>query len=398
MVNGRLNRDRKVPKESGSIFHGGESFNPAFSDVSFQNERAMWWAEFDSIGEDAVRDYVARNSYTPTGMEIAREWLARREFLQLREEVQSLKALAERAQATVSPSPDGGSEALMLAGQVDANSRAIAEIAAAVKKNAWIMILVGTVASLLALGAIVMVASRPPPASLPVAPKPASAPPAKQAVMQPAPVPASVPATAPPAMPAAVPPMDAPRPPGQASATPAENAQTAQPSNAAPDLKPEGQSLTEVLALIADKVGGEGAINFTSQFHDRTTGRDHIEQFSYRASNATIDPNRCQVGYRWHVEQNGKAVSDQDRAVELRLAKSIKVTSIDAESGRRFSMRAYPKVYVVDIARWDNASGDALYFHDQGTAARVGAAARRAVELCDSGERRRGPAVSQRRR
>jgi len=144
--------------------------------------------------------------------------------------------------------------------------------------------------------------------------------------------------------------------------------------------------LADALALIADKVSGEGAINFTAQFHDMATGREHTEQALYKASNVTIDPNRCQVGFHWHVEQDGKAMSDLDRTVELRLAKNIKVTSIDAEAGSRFSLRAYPKVYVVHIARWDNASGDNLYFHDKGAAARVGTAARHAVELCDNGE------------
>src|SRR3954465_5606944 len=101
----------------------------------------MWWAEFDSIGEEAVRAYVERNSYTPTGMEIARQWLARREFLQLREDVQSFRALAERAQETVSDSLSA-SDVLALTSQVDANSRAIAEIAATAKKNTRTMVLV----------------------------------------------------------------------------------------------------------------------------------------------------------------------------------------------------------------------------------------------------------------
>jgi len=176
----------------------------------------------------------------------------------------------------------------------------------------------------------------------------------------------------------------------QASAFPPEDAPKEQPSIApqinSPDLKPEGQSLAETLALIADKVGGEGAINFTAQFHDTATGHDHTQQLSYKASNVTIDPNRCQMGYYWHVEQDGRVVSDQDRTVELRLAKSIRVMPIDAEPGRRFSMRAYPKVYVVHIARWDSSSGDELYFRDKNIAARVGAAIRRAVALCDKGE------------
>ena len=79
-------------------------------------------------------------------------------------------------------------------------------------------------------------------------------------------------------------------------------------------------------------------------------------------------------------------MADQDRTVELRLAKSIAVTSIDDEPGRRYFVHTYPQVYVVHIARWDNASGDNFYFHDKDTAARVGTATRRAVELCDSGE------------
>jgi hypothetical protein len=57
--------------------------------------------------------------------------------------------------------------------------------------------------------------------------------------------------------------------------------------------------------------------------------------------------------------------------------------SIDAAAR---TARAYPKVYVVHIARWDNSSGDNLYFHDKDMAARVGAATRHAVELCDNGE------------
>jgi hypothetical protein len=185
-----------------------------------------------------------------------------------------------------------------------------------------------------------------------------------------------------------LPPAEPPTETDQTSAIPPENVQKEQPSNAppinSPDLKPEGQSVAEALALIADKVGGEGTINFEALVHDMATGREHTEQLSYKASNVTIDPNRCQVGYRWHVEQNG-AVSDQDRTVELRLAKSIRATSIDEEPGHRFVMRTDPKVYVVHIARWDNSSGDHLYFHKEDMAARVATATRRAVELCDNG-------------
>ena len=363
-----------MPKDSDSIFNSGEAggHSPLFSDLSVQNERALWWAEFDSVGEEAVRGYVERNSYTPTGMEVARQWLARREFLQLCGDVQSIRSRAEQAQGTASESLRSASEALTLASRVDANSRAIVEIAANARKNARTMVFVGMVASLFALCAIVMVLV----SSRQVAPN------TKQAFAQPSRPKQAVVRLLPPAVP--------PAETRQASAIPPENAQKNQPSNApqinSPDLKPEGQSLAEVLALIADKVGGEGTINFTAQFQDMATGRDHTEQLSYKASNVTIDPNRCQVGYHWHVEQDGRAVSDQDRTVELRLAKSTRVTSIDAEPDRRFSVRAYPKVYVVHIARWDNSSGDNLYFHDKDMAARVGTATKHAVELCDNGE------------
>ena len=338
----------------------------------------MWWAEFDSVGEEAVRGYVERNSYTPTGMEVARQWLARREFLQLHGDVQSIRSLAEQAQGTASESLRNASEALTLASRVDANSRAIVEIAAHAKKSARTMVFVGIGASLFALGAIVTVLASSRPPSQQVAPN------TKQAATQPSRPKQAIVRPPPPAVP--------PAETQQASAIPPESVQTKQPSNApqitSPDLKPEGQSLAEVLALIADKVGGEGTINFTAQFHDAASGRDHTERLSYKANNVTIDPNRCQVGYRWLVGQDGRTVSDQDRTVELRLAKSIRVTSIDAEPGRRFSVRAYPKVYVVHIARWDNASGDNLYFHDKDTAARVGTTAKHAVELCDNGEQK----------
>ena len=363
-----------MPRDPDPIFNSGEADDDslAFSDVLFQNERAMWWAEFDGIGEEAVRSYVERNAYPPSGMEAARQWLARREFLQLRGDVQSVRALAEQVQGTASESLRSASEALTLASRVDANSRAIVEIAANAKKNARTMVWVGMAMSLFALCAIVMVLAF----SRQVAPntKQASAQLSrpKQAVVRP--------------LPPAVPPAEIP----QASAIPSENAPEKQPSNApqikSPDLKPEGRSLAEVLALIADKVGGEGAINFAAQFHDMATSRDDTEQLSYKTSNVTIDPNRCQVGYHWHAEQDGRVVSDQDRTIEFRLARSVRVTSNDVEPGRRFSVRAYPKVYVVHIARWDNASGDDLYFHDKDNAARVGTATRHAVELCDNGE------------
>jgi hypothetical protein len=123
---------RKVPKDSDSISNSAQAgdYSSSFSDVLFQNERAMWWQEFDSVGEKTVRDYVERNSYTPTGMVVARQWLARHDILQLRGDVQSIRALAEQAQGTAS----------QLASRVDANGRAIAEIAATAKRNARTMV------------------------------------------------------------------------------------------------------------------------------------------------------------------------------------------------------------------------------------------------------------------
>jgi hypothetical protein len=133
----------------------------------------------------------------------------------------------------------------------------------------------------------------------------------------------------------------------------------------------------------------------------RAHGSASVEGLTGRptvAGNVTIDPNRCQVGYRWRVEQDGRVISDQKRTVELRRATGIRVSSIDAEPGRQFFIRTYPKIYVVRIARWDNSSGDSLYFRDRDVAARVGTATRQAVKLCDSGERqsrRRQPRIVQ---
>ena len=365
----------EVPSNYDAIFHKGEAggHNPSFPDISLQNERAMWWAEFDSVGEETVRGYVERNSYTPTGMEVAREWLARREFLQLRDDVQSLKAFAGRAGGTASES-QSASEISTLASQVDANSRAIVEIAATAKKDARTMFFVGMAASLLALCAIVVVLA----SSRQVAPntKQASAQSSRpnQAVVRP------------------LPPAVQPAETQQASAIPPENAGKRQLSNAhqikSADLKPEGQSLRQSLTLIADKVAGEGTINFTAQFRDMATGRDQYDQRLYKASYVTTDPNRCQVRYHWHVEQGGSPVSDQDRTVDLRLAKGIRVTSIDGQSGRRVFVRAYPKVYVVNIAQRDNASAHNFYFYNKDMAARLVTGARRAVELCGKREPR----------
>jgi len=353
-----------VAKESDFVFDSGEAagLSPTFSDVSFQNECAMWWAEFDSVGEEAVRGYVERNSYTPTGMEVARRWLARQEFLQLSKDVKAIRALAEVARETASESLTSASEALTLAS------------AATATKNTRTMVIVGIVASLFALCAIVMVLA----SSRQVAPntKQASAQSSRpnQAVVRP------------------LPPAVQPAETQQASAIPPENAGKRQLSNAhqikSADLKPEGQSLRQSLALIADKVAGEGTINFTAQFRDMATGRDQYDQRLYKASYVTTDPNRCQVRYHWHVEQGGRPVSDQDRTVDLRLAKGIRVTSIDGQSGRRIFVRAYPKVYVVNIAQRDNASAHNFYFYNKDMAARLVTGARRAVELCGKREPR----------
>jgi hypothetical protein len=397
-----------VPNKSHAIFDSDDAagHSRSSSDAWFENERAMWWAEFDSVGEEAVRGYVERNAYTSTGMEVARQWLARHEFLQLRREVQSIRALSDEAGAAASRSLKSASEAFTLARQVDANTRAIVESAAAAKQSARTMAFVGVVTPLIALCAIVMVLwfSRHPVPNTEQALVKTSRP--KQAIVYP-PHPLSVQTrqalATPPGNAQNQPPtatkMESPvfRRQGQplsetrqASAITPESAQKEQQSNtpriSAPDPKPEGQSVAEAMTLIADQVGGEGAIVFTAQVHDMATGRDHTEQLSYRASNVTIDPNRCQMAYRWHVERDGTAVSDQDRAVDLRLAKSIRVTSVGDESGRRYFVRTYPTVYVVHITRWDSSLGDHLYFRDKDMAARIGTASRQAAELCDNGE------------
>ncbi len=397
-----------MPKNSGSIVnshHAGGHVTP-YSDVWFENERAMWWAEFDGVGEEAVRHSVERNSYPPTGMEVARQWLVRREFLQLRGDVQSIKALAEQAQEAAYESVRIASEAFALVSRPDANSRATAEIAAAAKKRARTVIFVGMAASLFGLSAIVMVLASSRQGTSNTKQAYAQLFHAKQAAARPltlvgssekerrvskiSPENAKTPFNAPQISSHDVKPEGRPSAgTRQASAAPLEWVQRGQPSNSPqvipPDPKREGQSSAEALGLIADQVVGEGTINFTMQLQDMATGVDHAEQLSYKASNATIDPDRCRIGYQWHVERDGRVLSDQDRTIELHLAKSVWVTSIDDEPGRRYFVRTYPKVYVVHIAR-DNSSGDNMYFHDKDVAARVGTATRQALELCDNRE------------
>lgn len=147
--------------------------------------------------------------------------------------------------------------------------------------------------------------------------------------------------------------------------------------------------MTQALAFIADKVDGEGRISVLAQFHDAAADRDLVEQLSYEASDATIDPNRCRISFQWHAGQDGKETTE-DHVVELRLAKSIEVETVDQAltdlnmaAGHPFPVRAQPQAYVVHIARWDSASGDNLYFRDKDMAARVEEATRHALELCE---------------
>lgn len=217
----------------------------------------------------------------------------------------------------------------------------------------------------------------------------ASAAPRRQAAAPPQPAPSQLAARpAPPAVPA---------PETQlASAAPQENSvpktQPPQgPANNSAGAKPKPQSLTQALAVIADKVEDEGKINVLAQFHDAAGDRDLVEQFSFEASGVTIDPNRCQLSFRSHMV-DGKGTTDQKRTIEFRLAKSIKVETVDQAltdlnfaAGRPFPAHVHPQAYVVHIARWDSPSGDDLYFPDKGVAAQTADAAQQALELCEDG-------------
>jgi hypothetical protein len=166
------------------------------------------------------------------------------------------------------------------------------------------------------------------------------------------------------------------------------------PQNKAPAAKSASRSLPELLAFIANSLDDQGKISFTAQFHDLANRRDLVEQLSYEASQVTIDPNQCRIAFRWHVEQDQTAMPDQTRTIELRLAKAIKVETIDraltdlnAEPGRRFSVRAHPQIFAVHIDRWDRSMRDNLYFRDREMAARISEAAKQALDLCDDGDR-----------
>jgi hypothetical protein len=156
----------------------------------------------------------------------------------------------------------------------------------------------------------------------------------------------------------------------------------------------EGHSLVETLAFIADKIDGEGRINFLAQFRDAAAGRDIVQRLTYTASKVTMDPNRCRVSFHWHVDQDGKGTTDEDRVVELRLAKSVAVETLDQAltdlntGSRPLTAHTQPTLFAVHIARWDKPGGDNLYFHDKDMAARVGAAASRGLELCEDNVRK----------
>jgi hypothetical protein len=207
--------------------------------------------------------------------------------------------------------------------------------------------------------------------------------------------PATVPSPAPSQLAARPAPPAVPSPETQpASASPQENnvpkmrpPQAA--ANSSSGAKTKVLSLTQALAFIADKVEDEGRINVLAQFHDAAGDRDLVEQLSYEASGVTIDPNRCQLSFRSHMV-DGKGTTDQNRAIEFRLAKSIKVetadqalTDLNFAAGRPFPAHTDPQAYVVHIARWDSPSGDDLYFPGKDVATQVADVAQHALELCE---------------
>ena len=193
----------------------------------------------------------------------------------------------------------------------------------------------------------------------------------------------------------------------QPAATPHENnAQEKPQPEEAPvtshDANPQSRSLGETLAYIADQVAIQGPISFMAQFRNPANDYDIVEKLSYQASNVTIDPNRCQLSYRWHVDQDGKSTLDQDRSVQIRLARSVRVETVDrtlsdinAASGRPYSVHVQPEVYAVHLGRYGNTLGDNLYFRDEAAASRVGEAAHLALNLCNG---RAGTEAAQRTR
>lgn len=224
-------------------------------------------------------------------------------------------------------------------------------------------------------------------------PKPPAVPPIRQAALPPLPPlqPAPPVQAAPPPPPEVQPSPRPGRPAQLASAIPQHNgARKNQPPMQAPVhspvSSPASETVDDALAYIADKIESEDRLSFTAEFHN-SSGGALVEQLIYLASNVTIDPNRCQVSYRWHVQQDGRPTTDQDRAVQLRFAKSISVVTIDQAldelNARRFTARVYPEAWAVHIARWDKPTADNLYFHDKGMADSIAEAAQHALDLCD---------------
>jgi hypothetical protein len=248
----------------------------------------------------------------------------------------------------------------------------------------------------------------PPAPPKPVPPKPA---PAQQLAHA---VPPAIPSTAPAVKPATAPPPSARQPAAKqpetrtASAIARDNpARENEASDTAPPRPPAakppgqsmpgqsvpGQSVDGMLAFIADKVESEHPLDFTAVFIN-AAGGELVERLTYEASNVTIDPNRCQLSYRWHVVQDGRGMPDEDRAVQLRFSKGISVKTIDQALGElndnRFAVHAAPQAYAVHIARWDKPSGDNLYFRDKDMAETVAGAVQQALELCDKASARFG--------
>jgi len=168
------------------------------------------------------------------------------------------------------------------------------------------------------------------------------------------------------------------------------------PDNSVPAAKPDGQSLAQALAFVADKMEREGRITVLAQFHDAAGDRDLVKQLSYRASNVTIDPNRCRLSFRGQVEEDGKPAGTLNHTVALRLVKDVMVETVDQaltdmnmRTDHPFPVHTDPKLYVVHIGRWGSAGGDDLYFRDKEMAARVGESMQHAQALCEDEPERR---------
>ncbi len=168
----------------------------------------------------------------------------------------------------------------------------------------------------------------------------------------------------------------------------------AEPGGAAPAPSPRvvpnhPASLRDTVSTIQKELSSIGAVSFTNNGQDKTTGSSFQNAFVEQVSNVVADPAQCRVNYHWKIWKGGAVTLDKDAWFLLPAVTSVDVepmgqllTEENATHGHPNDVvtSTTPPVTALVVRR--GAIHNGFPFTDTGSANRVATTVKQAVKLC----------------